>query len=60
MSTADSPSDSFDPHPAPRVSDLARADGGPRAADYLDGLNPEQRAAVEATEGPVQIGRAHV
>ena len=38
--------------PQPRISDLARVDGAP---PYLDGLNPEQRKAVEAVDGPVLV-----
>jgi DNA helicase-2/ATP-dependent DNA helicase PcrA len=36
--------------PAPKISDIARA-----APPYLAGLNPEQRTAVEALDGPVLV-----
>jgi DNA helicase-2/ATP-dependent DNA helicase PcrA len=44
--------DSVAPRPAPvKLSDMARVQG----PDYMQGLNPEQRKAVEAIDGPVLV-----
>ena len=54
-----SPAESHRPKPSlsdtPRISDLARVRPAAGDGDYLAGLNPEQRQAVEAIDGPVLV-----